>query len=138
MPGLCVGVNTRGATACKRFPRNVPSVLKTLTTFLKTPPIGKPRASRENSRVARIGDTNKQKTKAKNMTNDESKKPMPEPLVYTVEETAAVLKISTKSVRRLLARGFLTGSKALRKILIPRQQVLDFLKAACDVPKTVC
>jgi excisionase family DNA binding protein len=61
----------------------------------------------------------------------------PVPLVYTVEETAAVLKISTKSVRRLLARGLLTGSKALRKILIPRRQVEDFLRATCDVPKTL-
>ena len=72
------------------------------------------------------------------MNNSESKQAMPEPLVYTVEEAAAVLKISTKSVRRLLARGFLTGSKALRKILIPRQQLEAFLKATCDVPKTVC
>ena len=72
------------------------------------------------------------------MNNSESKQAMPEPLVYTVEEEAAVLKISTKSVRRLLARGFLTGSKALRKILIPRQQLEAFLKATCDVPKTVC
>jgi len=72
------------------------------------------------------------------MNINESKQTMPEPLVYTVEEAAAVLKISTKSVRRLLARGFLTGSKALRKILIPRQQLEAFLKATCDVPKTLC
>jgi len=69
------------------------------------------------------------------MNINESKQTMPEPLVYTVEEAAAVLKISTKSVRRLLARGFLTGSKALRKILIPRQQLEAFLKATCDVPR---
>jgi excisionase family DNA binding protein len=62
--------------------------------------------------------------------------PTPEPLVYTVAETAAVLKISTKTVRRLLRRRLLTGSKALRKILIPRAQVEQFLKATCDVPKT--
>ena len=72
------------------------------------------------------------------MNINESKQTMPEPLVYTVEEAAAVLKISTKSVRRLLARGFLTGSKALRKILIPRQQLEAFLKATCDVPKSIC
>ena len=72
------------------------------------------------------------------MNNDASKQAMPEPLVYTVEEAAAVLKISTKSVRRLLARGFLTGSKALRKILIPRQQLEAFLTATCDVPKAIC
>jgi excisionase family DNA binding protein len=72
------------------------------------------------------------------MNEMNSKQAMPEPLVYTVEEAAAVLKISTKSVRRLLARGLLTGSKALRKILIPRQQLEAFLKATCDVPKTIC
>ena len=72
------------------------------------------------------------------MNENERKQAMPEPLVYTVEEAAAVLKISTKSVRRLLARGFLTGSKALRKILIPRTQIEAFLKATCDVPKTAC
>jgi excisionase family DNA binding protein len=71
------------------------------------------------------------------MNTNDSKQTMPEPLVYTVEETAAALKISTKSVRRLLARGLLTGSKALRKILIPRKQLDDFLKATCDVPKTI-
>ncbi len=63
---------------------------------------------------------------------------MPEPLVYTVEEAAAVLKISTKSVRRLLSRGFLTNSSALRKKLIPRQQIEGFLKATCAEPKTGC
>jgi excisionase family DNA binding protein len=57
------------------------------------------------------------------------------PLVYTVEETAAVLNCSTKSVRRLIARGYLCPCKAVRKILIPRKQVEDFLKATCDVPK---
>lgn len=72
------------------------------------------------------------------MNKDDSKQAMPEPLVYTVEEVAAVLKISTKSVRRLLSRGFLSSSNALRKILIPRQQLEAFLKATCDVPKTDC
>ena len=72
------------------------------------------------------------------MNDDESKQTMPEPLVYTVEEAAAALNVSTKTIRRLLARGLLTGSKALRKILIPRQQIRDFLKATCDVPKTTC
>jgi excisionase family DNA binding protein len=68
------------------------------------------------------------------MNENEAKQALPEPLVYTVEETAAVLKISTKSVRRLLARGLLTGCNAFRKILIPRKQVEDFLKATCETP----
>ena len=69
-------------------------------------------------------------------TNDATEQTMPVPLVYTVEEAAAVLKVSTKSIRRLIARGLLTGSKALRKILIPRTQIEAFLMATCDVPKT--
>jgi hypothetical protein len=40
------------------------------------------------------------------MNKDNSREALPVPLVYTVEEAAAVLKISTKSVRRLLKRGF--------------------------------
>lgn len=59
-----------------------------------------------------------------------------ERLVYTVEEAAALLHVSTKTIRRLLARRLLTGSKALRKILIPRQQLEAFLKATCDKPIT--
>ena len=59
----------------------------------------------------------------------------PAPLAYTVEEAAAALNVSTKTIRRLLARGILTASKALRKKLIPRAQIEGFLKATCDQPK---
>jgi excisionase family DNA binding protein len=59
------------------------------------------------------------------------------PLVYTVEEAAAALNVSTKTIRRLLDRGILTASKALRKKLIPRSQIEGFLKATCDVPKSL-
>jgi excisionase family DNA binding protein len=62
----------------------------------------------------------------------------PVPLVYTVEEAAAVLRISTKSVRRLLQRGFFTNSKALRKILIPRTQIENFLNQTCARPNDKC
>lgn len=57
------------------------------------------------------------------------------PLVYTVKETAQVLKTSTKTVRRLIKRRFFAPCKALRKILIPRSQVEAFLKATCGQPK---
>jgi len=67
-----------------------------------------------------------------NNIKDQSK---PEPLAYTVEQTAAALNVSTKTVRRLLKRRLLTGSNALRKILIPRQQIDAFLKATCEAPK---
>lgn len=63
--------------------------------------------------------------------------PSPAPLALTVEEAAMALNVSTKTIRRLLLRGILTSSKALRKKLIPRQQIEGFLKATCDTPKRI-
>jgi excisionase family DNA binding protein len=62
--------------------------------------------------------------------------PVLTPLVYTIEEAAVVLNCSTKTIRRLIARKYLTCCTALRKKLIPRKQIESFLKATCDVPKT--
>ena len=59
------------------------------------------------------------------------------PLALTVEEAAVALNVSTKTIRRLLAREILTASKALRKKLIPRSQIEGFLKATCDAPKSI-
>lgn len=64
--------------------------------------------------------------------------PLPEPLVYDINQSAAALNCSTKSIRRLILLGHFCPCKALRKILIPRQQIEAFLKATCDKPKTVC
>lgn len=58
-------------------------------------------------------------------------------LAYTVEEAAVALNVCTKTIRRLLDRGILTASKALRKKLIPRSQIEGFLKATCDAPKSI-
>ena len=58
----------------------------------------------------------------------------PERLAYTVDETAALLGISSKSVRRLLSRGLLKGNRALRIILIPRAEIERFLMTGgCSV-----
>jgi len=57
-------------------------------------------------------------------------------LVYTIPEAAAVLNVSTKTIRRLIDRRFLTPCGALRKKLIPRPQIEAFLKATCDTPIT--
>jgi excisionase family DNA binding protein len=59
---------------------------------------------------------------------------MPEPLFYDIKQSACALNMSTKTVRRLLRRGRLTCCKVLRKILIPREQIENFLKATCDKP----
>ena len=60
--------------------------------------------------------------------------PLPEPLAYDIKQSAAALNMSTKTVRRLIQRGKLTCSKAVRKILIPREQIENFWKATCDKP----
>jgi excisionase family DNA binding protein len=57
-----------------------------------------------------------------------------EKLAHTVPETAEILGISTRSVHRLLNRGLLRASKALRKILIPRTEIEKFLR---DTTETV-
>jgi len=54
---------------------------------------------------------------------------LPEPLFYTVPEAASRLNVSNKSVYRLLDRGILHSSKALRKKLIPREEVEAFYEA---------
>ena len=52
--------------------------------------------------------------------------PLPR-LAYRVNEVAEMLGVSEKTVRRLIARGLLRPSKALRHHLIPRSQVEEFL-----------
>lgn len=48
------------------------------------------------------------------------------PAFLTVRQTALVLNMSEKSIRRLIKRGLFQPSKAVRKILIPRKQVETF------------
>ncbi|MDR3459674.1 MAG: helix-turn-helix domain-containing protein [Verrucomicrobiae bacterium] len=57
-----------------------------------------------------------------------------EALAYDIKQAAAKLNVSTKTIRRLLRRGKLTCCKVLRKILIPREQIENFLKLTCDEP----
>jgi excisionase family DNA binding protein len=49
-------------------------------------------------------------------------------LAYSVRETAAMLGVSEKSVRRLVVRGLLRPSRALRHLLIPRSEIERLLK----------
>ena|SRR5438045_1664442 len=48
-------------------------------------------------------------------------------LAFSVAETAKILGISDKSVRRLIARGLLRPSKALRHLIISKKQIERFL-----------
>lgn len=62
---------------------------------------------------------------------------MPEPLLYDIKQAAVALNCCTKTVRRLIKRRLLTPCKALRKVLIPRKQIEEFIKATCGNPKTI-
>lgn len=48
-------------------------------------------------------------------------------LLYSVEETAAMFGVSQKSVYRLLARGLLKSSTALRHKKIPKSSIDEFM-----------
>jgi hypothetical protein len=63
--------------------------------------------------------------------------PLPEPLAYDIKQAAAALNCCTKSIRRLIQRGYFGPCKALRKVLIPKPQIEAFLKATCDTPKNL-
>lgn len=49
-------------------------------------------------------------------------------LLYTIKDTAQILSMSEKSVRRLLERGLLKASPALRVKLITRESIEGFAK----------
>jgi excisionase family DNA binding protein len=53
-----------------------------------------------------------------------------EPLVCDINEAARLLSVSTKTVRNLLARRRLTNCGALRKVLIPRKQLEQFVNGS--------
>lgn len=48
-------------------------------------------------------------------------------LAFTVSETAVILGISEKSVRRLIGRGLIRPSKALRTHIITQKEIERFL-----------
>jgi excisionase family DNA binding protein len=49
-------------------------------------------------------------------------------LAFSVRETAEMLGISEKTVRRLISRGLLRPSRALRHLLIPKKEIERFLE----------
>jgi excisionase family DNA binding protein len=50
-------------------------------------------------------------------------------LAYTMQETAKILGVSYITVHRLLKRGLLRSSQAIRHKLIPASEIERFLKA---------
>ena len=48
-------------------------------------------------------------------------------LAFSVKETAEILGVSEKTIRRLVSRDLLRSSKALRHLLIPKKEIERFL-----------
>jgi excisionase family DNA binding protein len=53
-------------------------------------------------------------------------------LAFSVRETAEILGVSEKTVRRLVSRGLLRPSRALRHLLIPKKEIERFLKTTSE------
>jgi excisionase family DNA binding protein len=53
-------------------------------------------------------------------------------LAFTIQETANILGVSSKTVYRLIERVLLKSSKALRHKLIPRTEIERFLKETVE------
>jgi len=53
--------------------------------------------------------------------------PPPDRMAFSLKETAGVLGVSEKSVRRLVARRLLRPSRALRHLLIAKREIERFL-----------
>jgi len=63
------------------------------------------------------------------MTNEVSApQPSAEPLVYEINELAALLHLSPRTIGNMLRLGRLVGRKVGRRTLIPRTSVESFLK----------
>jgi excisionase family DNA binding protein len=60
--------------------------------------------------------------------SDNANQPFPR-LAYTMAETAKILGVSYITVHRLLKRGLLRSSSALRHKLIPGSEIERFLKS---------
>jgi predicted site-specific integrase-resolvase len=64
-------------------------------------------------------------------SNTSEKAPLPK-LAYSMAETAEVIGVSYITVHRLLKRGLLKSSSALRHKLIPHSEIERFLKATLE------
>jgi excisionase family DNA binding protein len=66
-------------------------------------------------------------TTSPNQTSDNASQILPR-LAYTMQETAKILGVSYITVHRLLKRGLLKSSRALRHKLIPATEIERFLR----------
>jgi len=55
----------------------------------------------------------------------------PKSKFLTIEESAVALNVSTKTIRRLIKRRLLRSCKAVRKILIPTEDIDSFISRTC-------
>jgi excisionase family DNA binding protein len=53
-------------------------------------------------------------------------------LAYTLQETAAILGVSSVTIHRLIKRGALRSSSALRHKLIPATEIQRFLESSLE------
>jgi excisionase family DNA binding protein len=85
--------------------------------------------SREQSRNS-SDDSSSEKSSPPHVEREEiseSRNRLPR-LAYSVRETAVILGVCEKTVRRLISRGLLKSSSALRHILIPKKEIERFLE----------
>ena len=66
------------------------------------------------------------------ISDNQSAKPALPKLAYSMKETAQVLGVSYITVHRLIKRGLLRSSSALRHKLIPVTEVERFLKSTLE------
>jgi len=62
------------------------------------------------------------------LTNSNQRRRSPTAGFFTVADAADYLCVSDKTIRRLISRGLLRPSKALRKLIIPNEQLETFFE----------
>jgi excisionase family DNA binding protein len=78
-----------------------------------------------NTSTGRVETSEQKATTSQNPTATTS--PLPR-LAYTMRETASIIGVSYITVHRLLKRGKLRASDAVRNKVIPRTEIERFLK----------
>jgi excisionase family DNA binding protein len=53
-------------------------------------------------------------------------------MAYTMQETATLLGVSYITIQRLVSRGLLKASKAIRKKIIAKEEIIRFLNETSE------